>query len=39
MEPSHLWSTIVSILTILGSLGLFIFGMKIMSEGIQKGGR
>ena len=27
---------ILSILSVLGSLGIFIFGMKIMSEGIQK---
>ena len=27
---------IMSILQIVGSLGLFLFGMKIMSEGIQK---
>jgi len=26
----------VDILTLLGALGLFIFGMKVMSEGIQK---
>ncbi|MBK9764372.1 MAG: Na/Pi cotransporter family protein [Flavobacteriales bacterium] len=36
MELSHFWSNFVSVLTILGSLGLFIFGMKVMSEGIQK---
>ena len=29
-------STIVNILEVLGSLGVFVFGMKIMSEGIQK---
>ena len=28
--------TILDILTILGSLGLFLFGMKKMSEGLQK---
>ena len=27
---------IYSILKILGSLGLFLFGMKVMSDGIQK---
>ncbi len=27
---------IVSLLNILGSLGVFLFGMKVMSEGIQK---
>lgn len=36
MDISQYWSTTVSILTVVGSLGLFIFGMKIMSEGIQK---
>lgn len=30
------WGVIVSILTILGSLGIFLYGMKVMSEGIQK---
>lgn len=28
--------TIISILALLGSLGLFLFGMKIMSEGLEK---
>ena len=32
----NLWPTIVTILEILGSLGIFLYGMKIMSEGIQK---
>lgn len=36
MDPSQFWSNTVSVLMILGSLGLFIFGMKVMSEGIQK---
>ena len=31
-----MWDTIVSILTVIGSLGIFIYGMKVMSEGIQK---
>ena len=30
------WSIIVAILKILGSLGVFLYGMKVMSEGIQK---
>ncbi|BDS04986.1 hypothetical protein NT6N_00260 [Oceaniferula spumae] len=30
------WGTIVTLLTILGSLGIFLYGMKVMSEGIQK---
>jgi phosphate:Na+ symporter len=30
------WTTIVAILKILGSLGIFLYGMKVMSEGIQK---
>jgi phosphate:Na+ symporter len=29
-------STIIQILTIVGSLGLFLFGMKLMSESLQK---
>jgi phosphate:Na+ symporter len=32
----NIWPTIVTILEILGSLGIFLYGMKIMSEGIQK---
>ncbi len=31
-EPFNIWS----IFTFLGAIGLFIFGMKIMSEGLQK---
>ena len=30
------WTTIIAILKILGSLGIFLYGMKVMSEGIQK---
>lgn len=30
------WSTAVSLLQVLGSLGIFLYGMKIMSEGVQK---
>ncbi len=30
------WSTIGALLQILGSLGIFLFGMKVMSEGVQK---
>lgn len=30
------WTTLITILKILGSLGIFLYGMKIMSEGIQK---
>jgi phosphate:Na+ symporter len=30
------WSLTVSLLTILGSLGVFLYGMKVMSEGVQK---
>ncbi|MCB0794070.1 MAG: Na/Pi cotransporter family protein [Flavobacteriales bacterium] len=36
MDPSQLWNASVGALTVIGSLGLFIFGMKVMSEGIQK---
>jgi len=31
-----IWTTLVAILKILGSLGIFLYGMKVMSEGIQK---
>lgn len=31
-----IWSTFTSILGIFGALGIFLFGMKVMSEGIQK---
>lgn len=30
------WSVIWSLLQVLGSLGVFLFGMKVMSEGVQK---
>ena len=30
------WSVIGTVLQILGSLGVFLFGMKVMSEGVQK---
>lgn len=36
MDDTSTWSIFVDVLTILGALGLFIFGMKVMSEGIQK---
>ena len=35
-SPNAALSAIVTILTILGSLGIFLYGMKVMSEGIQK---
>jgi phosphate:Na+ symporter len=28
--------TIINVLSLLGSLGLFLYGMKIMSEGLEK---
>lgn len=31
-----MWDAIVKILSILGALGVFLYGMKVMSEGIQK---
>ncbi len=31
-----IWSTALSILQVLGSLGIFLYGMKVMSEGVQK---
>ena len=30
------WEFIVRLLYILGGLGIFLFGMRVMSEGIQK---
>jgi phosphate:Na+ symporter len=30
------WSTAISLLQVLGALGIFLYGMKIMSEGVQK---
>jgi phosphate:Na+ symporter len=30
------WSVLATILQILGSLGVFLYGMKVMSEGVQK---
>jgi len=30
------WSALWSLLQILGSLGIFLYGMKVMSEGVQK---
>lgn len=35
-SPGGFWSAIVTALTILGSLGIFLYGMKVMSEGIQR---
>ncbi|MFC7335574.1 Na/Pi cotransporter family protein [Haloferula chungangensis] len=36
-EPSFsLISTVLSLLQVLGALGVFLFGMKIMSEGVQR---
>ena len=31
------WNALVIILQIIGSLSLFVYGMKVMSDGIQKG--
>lgn len=31
-----IWSTAAALLQVLGSLGVFLYGMKIMSEGVQK---
>ena len=40
-KPDARWSInsgiVIHILVLLGALGLFIYGMKIMSDGIQKG--
>ncbi len=35
-ESPNFWSISLTLLTILGSLGVFLFGMKVMSEGVQK---
>jgi phosphate:Na+ symporter len=34
--PMSLFSSLWSILQILGALGVFLYGMKVMSEGVQK---
>ncbi|MEY3394187.1 MAG: hypothetical protein RL346_423 [Verrucomicrobiota bacterium] len=31
-----IWSTTAALLTVLGSLGIFLYGMKVLSEGVQK---
>ena len=31
-----IWSTAIALLQVLGSLGIFLYGMKVMSEGVQK---
>jgi len=31
-----IWSTALALLQILGALGIFLYGMKILSEGVQK---
>jgi phosphate:Na+ symporter len=31
-----IWSTAVALLQVLGALGIFLYGMKILSEGVQK---
>ncbi|MBK1829699.1 Na/Pi cotransporter family protein [Verrucomicrobiaceae bacterium R5-34] len=36
LAASPFWGALLTILTILGSLGIFLYGMKVMSEGIQK---
>ena len=36
VDPTQGHGIIVSILQIIGSLGLFLFGMKLMSDGLQK---
>ena len=30
------WSVLIGLLHVLGALGVFLFGMKVMSEGVQK---
>ena len=36
VEAIFSWDGLVGMLKVLGSLGVFLFGMKVMSEGIQK---
>ena len=36
LVASTFWSSLGAILQILGALGVFLFGMKVMSEGVQK---
>jgi phosphate:Na+ symporter len=36
MENIDPWNFIVGLLYILGALGIFLFGMRVMSEGIQR---
>lgn len=36
MEHIDTWDFIVGLLYVLGALGIFLFGMRVMSEGIQK---
>ncbi len=31
------WSVVAGLLEVLGALGVFLFGMKVMSEGVQRG--
>ena len=35
-HSTTVWSILLTVLTILGSLGIFLFGMKVMSEGVQQ---
>ncbi|QTN33080.1 Na/Pi cotransporter family protein [Akkermansiaceae bacterium] len=36
LSSISIWSSAVALLQVLGSLGIFLYGMKIMSEGVQK---
>ncbi len=36
LSSISIWSTAAALLQVLGSLGIFLYGMKIMSEGVQK---
>ena len=36
MEHIDIWEFVVGFLYVLGGLGIFLFGMRVMSEGIQK---
>ncbi len=34
LSSISIWSTAAALLQVLGSLGIFLYGMKIMSEGV-----
>lgn len=36
LSTISVWSSAAALLQVLGSLGIFLYGMKVMSEGVQK---